>query len=345
MKKTQTQDVNMKTQTGSATASGATARLLPQGRTIGGGLLPKAGVLGLLLGLSLGTGLLVAGEEPQYRFIAVPLPGPGESFGINDDGLATGAYVDPVTGDWLSFLFEDGKLIDGIAGPGSTDTFLGPANNLDVEGGNIGDYTNQVPVFHDIRRGTYALLPEIPGMPLNFGDGINDLGHGVGVAFASGDVDDGGNGLGMNWFWDGKHYSFFTVPGAVDGATVGGINDWDQISGYYVDSTGTPHGFVKDGSKFTTLDVPGAAYTIAFGINNLGVVSGLYVNADTSHHGFFWSQGKFTTVDVNIDDANGTLWYGSNDQGDLAGIYFTGSTHAQNAVIAVRLDGGCVLAH
>ena len=138
-----------------------------------------------------------------------------------------------------------------------------------MESGNFGNETNQRPVFRDIARGTYAPLPEIPGMPFNEDNGINDLGHGVGVAYASGDINTGGNGLGMNWFWDGRHYSFFTVPGATYGASVGGLNDWDQISGYYVDGTGTPHGFVKNGTNYTTLDAPGAAFTIGNGINNL----------------------------------------------------------------------------
>jgi hypothetical protein len=299
--------------------------------------LPKAGFLAVLLGFSLGTSLLTAGEEPQYRFTAIPVPVPSEALGINDRGLVTGAYSDPVTGGWSSFLIERGVLTTGIEAPGATFTYLGPANNRDVESGNFGNETNQQPVFYDIRRGTYTPLPEIAGMPLNFGNGINDAGHGVGVAYAGGNVN-GGSGLGMNWFWDGKDYSFFTVPGAADGASVGGLNDLDQISGYYVDSTGTPHGFVKDGPNFTTLDVPGAIYTIGGAINNLGVVTGLYVNADHSHHGFLWFQGQFITVDANVTGSIGTEWIGLNDHGDLAGIYFD-AAHATHAVIGVRLDG------
>jgi hypothetical protein len=193
-------------------------------------------------------------------------------------------------------------------------------------------------VFYDIRRGTFTPLPEIPGMPLNFGDGINDFGHASGVAFASGDWLNGGNGLGQNWIWDGENYSFFTVPGAVNGAFAGGINNRDQVTGYYVDGSGLPQGFVKDGPNFTTFHAPGALYTVAFGINNLGVVAGLYVNPDNGHHGYLWRHGQFVTVDVNIPGSNGTLWYGSNDHGDLAGIFFSGATHVQHAVIAERVD-------
>ena len=332
----QTNDINNRMQTASASAHGSAAPPIRQWRAFGGGLLPKAGVLALLLG----TGLLTAmGEvnKPHYRFIAITLPAPSEALGINDNGLATGAYIDPATGGWASFVLKRGELTTGIEIPGATDTLLGPANNSGVESGNYGDETNQRPVFYDIRRETYAPLPEIPGMPFNFGNGINDRGHGVGVAYASGDINSGGNGLGMNWFWDGRDYSFFTVPGATDGTSVGGLNDWDQISGYYVDSTGAPHGFVKDGRNYTTLDVPGAIYTIAGALNNEGVVTGLYVNPDTSHHGFIWSKGQFFTVDANVPGSIGTEWIGLNNHGDLAGIYFDAS-HAPHAVIALRVD-------
>ena len=119
----------------------------------------------------------------------------------------------------------------------------------------------------------------------------------------------------------------------------GGINDSDQVAGFFIDASGSPQGFVKDGSHYRTFNAPGALLTVAFGINNQGVVAGLYVNPDGSEHGYFWSEGKFTTVDVALSAAkNGTLWYQANDQGDLAGVYYD-STGAEHAIIALRLDG------
>ncbi len=331
----QTNVTNIKTQSSAVPPNGAAS--LPV-RPAGRRTFPKLGILAMLLAVPLGTNLLTAAELPHYRFVAIPLPVPSEALGINDEGLATGAYVDPVTGGWTSFVLESGHLTTGIEIHGSTDTILGPANIWGVESGNYGNETNQRPVFRDIARGTYAPLPEIPGMPFNEDNGCNDFGHAVGVAYVSGDINLGGNGNGTNWFWDGRHYSFFSVPGATYGASVGGLNDWDQISGYYVDGTGTPYGFIKDGTNYTTLAAPGAAYTIGGSINNEGVVTGLYVNPDTSHHGFIWSKGQFFTVDANVPGSIGTEWIGINDDGDLAGIYFDAS-HAAHAVIALRQDG------
>ena len=341
MKQTRTQDISTKTQTEFAPANVAAVPPVRPERAFGGGLLPKAGVLALLLGFPLGASLLTAGEKPhppQYRFTEIPVPGPSFAVGINDNGLVSGYYGDPTAGDVLSYVIERGALTTGIAAPGATITSVGGANNRGVEIGNYGDFTHQQAGLYDIRRGTFTTLPEIPGLPFNTSNGINDLGHVSGVAYASGDWLDGGAGVGQDWVWDGRKYNFYTVPGAVNGSLAGGINNRDQVTGYYVDSSGLPQGFIKDGPKFTTINVPGATYTLAQGINNQGDVAGAYLDAD-GNHGFIWSKGEFVTVDVNIPGALGTGWYGSNERGDLAGVYMDAS-QVFRAVIAERLDGG-----
>ena len=341
MKQIRTHDINTKTQTWSEPANGAAALPVRRERAFGRGLWPKARVLALLLGFPLGASLLTAQEQPQYQFTEIAVPGPSYAYGINNQGTVTGAYTDPATGDVLSFVVERGVLTTGISAPGATITSLGGANNRGVETGNYGDATHQQAVLYDIRRGTFTPLPEIPGMPLNFGDGINDFGHASGTAYASGDWFNGGNGLGLNWIWDGENYNFFTVPGAVYGVLAGSINNRDQVTGYYVDSSGLPQGFVKDGPNFTTFNAPGATYTIASGINNPGVVAGTYLIAPHGHHGFLWSKGNFVTVDDNLPASVGTEWIGLNDHGDVAGIYFdTTANHLPHAVIGVRVDGG-----
>jgi hypothetical protein len=239
MKQTQTRDIVSILQIQAALANVAAAPPVRRPWVFGGGLWPRAGVLAALLGLPFEASMLRAGDEPhqpKYRFTEIPVPGPSYAYGINNHGTVTGAYTDPTTGDILSFVVERGVLTTGISAPEATITSLGPANNRGVETGNYGDVTHQRPVLYDIRRGTFSPLPEIPGMPLNFGDGVNDFGHASGTAYASGDWFNGGNGLGLNWIWDGEDYTFFTIPGAVDGAQVGGINNRDDVTGYYVDS-------------------------------------------------------------------------------------------------------------
>ena len=58
-----------------------------------------------------------------------------------------------------------------------------------------------------------------------------------------------------------------------------------QVVGRFFGASGGIHGFINTGGTFTTLDVPGAGFTEAFGINNAGQVVGLF--ADSSGvHGF-----------------------------------------------------------
>ncbi len=79
------------------------------------------------------------------------------------------------------------------------------------------------------------------------------------------------------------------------------------------------------GFIFTTLDVPGAASTRAFGINGAGQIVGSF-GAGNSTHGFLYSGGGFTTFDV--PGATGTRASGINGSGQIVGSFSAGnSTH------------------
>ena len=72
---------------------------------------------------------------------------------------------------------------------------------------------------------------------------------------------------------------------------------------------------------FTTIDVPGAAFTEAAGINPRGEIVGFYI-AGTANHGFLLHEGAFTTIDV--PGASSTMAFGINPRGDIVGRYFAG---------------------
>src|SRR5215471_5431262 len=63
------------------------------------------------------------------------------------------------------------------------------------------------------------------------------------------------------------------VP-AVRGLYLSGINNADEIVGYYQDDTFAYHGLFYSGGSFTTIDVPGGV-TLALGINNAGQIVGI----------------------------------------------------------------------
>ena len=75
---------------------------------------------------------------------------------------------------------------------------------------------------------------------------------------------------------------------------MGTYSDTDSNTGRAADK----RGFLRnERGRFTTIHVPGAVQTQAFGINNRGQVVGEYLDADGRFHGYLWEKGRFTTID------------------------------------------------
>jgi len=105
----------------------------------------------------------------------------------------------------------------------------------------------------------------------------------------------------------------FDAPGAGTGAGQGTfpfnspnlINPEGAITGYYVDSAGAWHGFLRDkNGVITTFDAPGAGTgvgqgTQSFAITPGGDVTGFYFDATSAVHGFLRdANGVITTFDL-----------------------------------------------
>ena len=110
--------------------------------------------------------------------------------------------------------------------------------------------------------------------------------------------------------WAAEIYSFTSidVPGATSGTGARGINNAGQIVGEFYASE--PHGFLKDGVIFTTIDVPGTLGGQPFGINDAGRIVGTFFDA-RGNQGFLKDGATFTTIDVA--GATGTQARGIND--------------------------------
>ena len=74
------------------------------------------------------------------------------------------------------------------------------------------------------------------------------------------------------------------------------------------------HGFLLSNSSFTTIVVPGAAETFAYGINRRGVIVGEFTDSAGKYYGFVLRNGKFVTIDVA--GAIGTDAHGIDPRGD-----------------------------
>jgi len=73
----------------------------------------------------------------------------------------------------------------------------------------------------------------------------------------------------------------FDAPGAGTGAGQGtqaiGINGFGEIMGYYYDSSGVSHGFLRaPNGTIITFDPQGSTGTIAWGFNLEGAITGYY---------------------------------------------------------------------
>ena len=79
---------------------------------------------------------------------------------------------------------------------------------------------------------------------------------------------------------------------------------------------------------FTTIEVPGAASTTAWGINARGDIAGGYVDAGGVSHGFVLHDGGFTTIDV--PGAIGSEARGIGPNGEIAGTYKVAGEPAVN---------------
>jgi len=281
------------------------------------------GVTQLLWGSPQEGGPAAASSDPHYQFVSIDGSSAATNtlaFGINDSHLVSGFYSDAST-EGHGFLWRRGT-VQTVDYPGAAITEFGPLNNLDVAVLNYGDVNTEHAATYDARRAAWTTLPDIPGQPVNFGDGINDLGSTDGAACQ-------GNLNAYTdceaWTWNGRKYSLFTVPQAAPGtAFPTGSNDSRKLVGYYQDASGVYHGFLKIGDHFTTVDVPfaGASGSFLYAINNLDEMVGAYLDASGFPHGVIVRRGVFTTVDVPFTGALGTNILGINDRGDISGQWF-----------------------
>ena len=106
----------------------------------------------------------------------------------------------------------------------------------------------------------------------------------------------------------GPPYSFtkIQVPGS-SSTDAGGINTSGQVVGTYRNADGTFHGFVFDGTTYSTVDFPGASFTYLFGIDASGRAVGSYslINGLGPYHGFQVKNGTFDTFDFPDRETDG----------------------------------------
>ena len=90
----------------------------------------------------------------------------------------------------------------------------------------------------------------------------------------------------------GAKISYITVdhPGALTSTAVNGINNSQEVSGFYYDAMQIGHGYIYNKaakSKFQIIDVPGAVYVSTVGtVNNRKQFVGEFVDGMGLTHGY-----------------------------------------------------------
>jgi probable HAF family extracellular repeat protein len=250
---------------------------------------------------------------------------------INDSGQIVGTGSTGFPGS-QGFLLSGG-MYTTLNVPGGTSTTARGINN---QGQIVGDYNS-----NPIDPNRYSGYIFSSGVYTTFDDPMN-----AGSGFASTDMTTPydinnqsiivGESSWSKLFMGGSRSfrlqdgSFFIISDPAATSThARGINDYFQIVGNFLDSTGT-HSFFFDRVNWTTLDDPFAARgTFAQKVNNLGQIVGYYTDSNGTDHGFFYSgiysDRTFRTIDLG---QYGTHVRGINNQGQLVGDYTDASgTH------------------
>jgi hypothetical protein len=149
--------------------------------------------------------------------------------------------------------------------------------------------------------------------------GINDAGV-ISGYYGSGNPGDPNVGYTV-----AKPYSAFVVedyPGAAQTQVVA-INDNRATAGFYVDASGTNHGFIKANGAFKTFDDPNTgAGTVnqLLGLNDSGTAVGFYVDANGLNHGYTLDSATGAFTEIHPPRGSNTIITGINVNGDIVGF-------------------------
>lgn len=252
---------------------------------------------------------------------------PGDTFtqllGINNSGVIAG-YHNFNQNSGFTLVLPKSFTTENY--PGSMQTQVIGINTLDR---TVGFYVDQAGITHGFlhrANPSQYFKVDFPGSKFNQLLGQNDLAQAAGYYSQS----TNNTTPDFPYIFDENSgvFEVLYIPGATGGAQATGINNSQQVCGFYIDAKGVNHGFWLNTGTLTTLNYPGSTFTQALGLNNSNEVVGDYVDAGGATHGFVYNTS--TKQWQSVDDPNGigtTIVNGTNDKHELVGFWGTNPTN------------------
>ncbi len=255
-----------------------------------------------------------APPAPTFKFSNVKAKGAIETdtYAVNNAGVIAGDYVDS-SGVQHGMILNKAKVTSFDGPAGSTLIAAYGINNSNVVVGWYAD-SNGIPTSFMYANGTFTPIAFPKGASTE-ANGINDNGWIVGTYLDTKSVQHG-------FYWDTKKYHAITVKKAFS-TTAWAINNSNVITVFTSNSSGVPvDAFLLSGTKFTNVDVPGAAGSALHGIDTAGDLDYTTFDSSNNRHGVLFqvSTGAFTTYD-DPKGVDGTRADGINDSLEMVGRY------------------------
>ena len=265
-------------------------------------------------------------DEPlnptSYSFQDVQFTGDTftQLLGINNAGVIAGYHNFALNSGFRLVLPKDFTTENDPLGAQGTQVI--GINNSDF---TVGFFVDKNGKTHGFERnpssGVYGTVG-FPGTIFNQLLGVNDKGQASG--YYSNSINNTTPDFPYIYDIGGQVFEVIYIPGAVGGAQATGINNSQQVSGFYIDKNNVNHGFFLSFGSLTTLDYPGSIFTQALGLNNVNEVVGVYQDRSGASHGFVYN--TVTKKYQSVDDPNGvgtTVVNGTNDKHKLVGFWGT----------------------
>ncbi len=303
---------------------------------------------------------------PGYTITSIDEPSAGTSavegtiiFGVNASGAMTGAYSSQsevglgfvCTAGGTSCTSFDAPDAGSTPSSGSLQGTLGIA--IDTAGDVAGVYADTNFAYHGFwRSATTGTITEFddPNAPTptssrgTFPTSINDNGQIVGN-YTTGSYDTLSLYRGFLYSTANGTFTQIDEPNAgtgsvssyqKEGTTPAAINASGVVTGYYSDSSGNRHGFIRSAAgNYTSFDAPGATTntgkggglsgTLPLSIDAAGDVAGSYTDSSGVRHGFILPAGSTAATSFDAPGASTTSQKGTIGGTMAASIDPTGS--------------------